>query len=103
MRLWLCKGTQRGWQGLPAEAVLGCLRLWMAMLARLGQELAFATVVLPTDPLQVEIFNSACRRVNTSLLPRAVRGKEDEISIFSDHVSNLGSNELLANMFGTSR
>jgi hypothetical protein len=56
MRQWLGKDTPRGWPGLSAEAALGCLRLWMAMLARLGQGLAFATVALPADPLQVEIF-----------------------------------------------
>jgi len=31
---------------------------------------------------------------------RSSRGKEDEISIFGDHVYNLGSNELWADMFG---
>jgi hypothetical protein len=35
-------------------------------------------------------------------LDESSRGKEDEISIFSDHVYNLDSNELLADMFGRS-
>jgi len=50
MRQRLGKGTPRGWQGLSAEAVLGCLRLWMVVLARLGQELASETVDPPADP-----------------------------------------------------
>jgi hypothetical protein len=31
---------------------------------------------------------------------KSSKGKEDEISIFSDHVHNLDSNELWADMFG---
>jgi transposase len=72
MRQLLGKGTPRGWQGLSAEAVLGCLRFWMALLARFGQELASEAVPLPADPLHSRDFHSARRRVNTSLLPRAV-------------------------------
>lgn len=31
------------------------------------------------------------------------KGKEDETSIFSDHVHNMDSNELWVNMFGRSQ
>jgi hypothetical protein len=41
---------------MSAEAVLGRLRLRMAMLARLGQELAFAAEALPAGSLQVPMF-----------------------------------------------
>ena len=48
MRQLLGKGTPRGRQGLSAGTVLGCLRLWMALLARFSQELASEAV--PCQP-----------------------------------------------------
>jgi hypothetical protein len=56
MRQWLGKGTPRGWQGLVADTLLALLRFWMAVLARIGQELARATLYLPTSAVRVKIF-----------------------------------------------
>ena len=50
MRQVFGKGTPRGLQGLSAEALLTCLRLWMAVLTRIAGEDAFVPMFMLPAP-----------------------------------------------------
>ena len=60
MRQLLGKGTPRGLQGLSAEALLTCLRLWIAVLLRMEQERV--ALALQRHPAKKATTFSSCPR-----------------------------------------
>ncbi len=78
MRQQFGKGTPRGWQGFSAESLLLCLRIWMAVLARIASEdVSWLTLVPLAETLSCSTwpnpFSPRTDRGNTLRRLRGIR------------------------------